>query len=153
MLVRILSTYQVWYSYCCGCPRVLLLCFGFPVSFRLALGRSLFIYIVFSFVCQISGEGRTHLFISFAVCFFFSFLSLSFFPSLHCGLSCLLHSQCSISLSRFCDHRACTYLSTSINILRSRRNNRHGHWVCSMSTGRKNGLINNVKNAHIRYRN
>ena len=73
MLVRILSTYQVWYSYCCGCPRVVLLCFGFPVSFRLALGRSLFIYIVFSFVCQISGEGRTHLFISFAVFFFFLF--------------------------------------------------------------------------------
>ena len=33
----------------------------------------------------------------------------------------------------FCDHRACISIH--------RRKNRHGHWVCCMSTGSKNGLM------------
>ena len=47
--------------------------------------------------------------------------------SLRC-LLCLLRYKV-VSLSWFCDHRACI----------SGRKNRHGHWVCCMSTGRKNG--------------
>ena len=43
-----------------------------------------------------------------------------------------LHHCIAVSLvSWFCDHRACI----------SRRKNRHGHWMCWMSTGRKNGLM------------
>ena len=46
-------------------------------------------------------------------------------------LTTALQSIDVVSLSCFFHHRACI----------SRRKNRHGHWVCRMSTGRKNGLM------------
>ena len=51
-------------------------------------------------------------------------------------LQCLLYSlhynvPGSISVSWFCDH----------SLYLSRKKNRHGHWVCWMSTGWKNGLM------------
>ena len=53
---------------------------------------------------------------------------------------------CSISaVSWFCDHRACISPGGRITKLQSlyhsRRKNRHGHWVCWLSTGRKKGLM------------
>ena len=41
--------------------------------------------------------------------------------------------HCDISVSWVCDHRAF--------LCHSERNNRHGHWVSSMSTGRKYGSM------------
>ena len=58
------------------------------------------------------------------------FVSFSFLSVI--ALSTLLVALLVVSLvSWFCDHRACI----SIN----RRKNRHGHWLCWMSTGRKTG--------------
>ena len=60
----------------------------------------------------------------------FSFLSLVI------ALSTLLTAlQCSSTsaVSWLCDHRAC--------ISPRMRKNRHGHWVCWMPTGRKNGSM------------
>ena len=101
-----------------------LLRFSCP-SFRF-WSYSVYVLALLCFVCHVSGGSTTPLL------FYFSFdLSLSFFSlPLHCLLFLLHYSVVSLCC-RFGDHRACI----------PRRKNRHGGWVCWMSTGRQNGLM------------
>ena len=71
-----------------------------------------------------------YLFVYF-LCFVVSLVLLSL-SSLYWLLH-LLHYNVVSAVSWFCEHRACISLH--------RRKNRHGHWVCFMSTGRKNGFM------------
>ena len=110
----------------------------------LALGRILF--MLYCFVLSVTSLGGGHdssfLFYFYSLtyystCFFVSFV----LPVIPLSTDTLLTAlRYSIFVSWFCDHRACISLH--------RRKNRHGHWLCWMSTGRKNGLMRKTQNTH-----
>ena len=115
--------------------------------------------VLFCFVCHISG-GAWHLLFYYFVLLINLFVFGFFVPfvflcqrirgllafvcrtcriqydgmPLHC-LLCLLHLRCinSISVSWFYDHGAC------VDISLHEEESARGHWLCWMSTGRKNG--------------
>ena len=136
-------------------PRVLFLCSSVFLSFRFALGCTstgilFYAVVLFCFACHIISLRKGHdtssisfyLFAYYQVfdylLIFFISLSLSFFC--HCIvysavvilLSTRTALQCSVSVSWFCDRRACISLGGRIGA--------DNGWVCWMSTGTKHGL-------------
>ena len=109
-------------------PRVLFVVLQFSGPFLSLLVELRLCYFVLFCLSHLRGEHDTSFYL-FILFLFVSCLFRSFSLPLHCLLY-LLHYNV-VSVSSFCDCRACV----------SRRKNRHGHWVCWMSTGRKNGLM------------